>query len=175
MAPQKGSKHALGNDGGRPIERDREKIAKELIEWAQLPDSINLNGFCCTRFPPLAPSKLSQYRDESDMFREAFETAKSYLGERRERMLNEERLHVKAYDMNSSVYDYFLKEERTEEKKKDFEQKIALIREEIKLKQDNGAVPEDLVNNLTSLMGQLAKLQVRNKPEISNKAEAKSV
>lgn len=97
---------------GRPKEHDREKLAKELIEWALLPDSINLNGFCCTRKPPIAPSKITLFRNESPIFREAYETAKAFLADRREKMLNNETLHVKAYDLNATTYDYFLKEER---------------------------------------------------------------
>lgn len=112
MAPKKGNKHALGNDGGRPIVHDRERLAQELIEWAKLPNSINLNGFCCTRNPPLSPIKLSLFRDENKEFREAFQIAKAFLAERRERMLSEETLHVKAYDINATVYDQFLREEK---------------------------------------------------------------
>lgn len=113
MAFPKGHKYAVGNpNSGRPQVHDREKLAKELIEWALLPDSINLNGFCCTRNPPIAPSKITLFRNESDIFREAYETAKAFLADRREKMLNAETLHVKAYDLNATTYDYFLKEER---------------------------------------------------------------
>lgn len=112
----KGNKYAVGNpNSGRPQVHDREKLAKELIEWAQLPDSINLNGFCCTRKPPIAPSKIILFRNESNVFREAYETAKAFLAERREKMLNAETLHVKAYDLNATVYDEFLKEEKRQQ------------------------------------------------------------
>lgn len=100
---------------GRPKTHEREKLAKELIEWAQLPDSINLNGFCCTRKPPLSPSMITVFRNESIEFQQAYETAKAFLADRREKMLNNETLHVKAYDLNATTYDYFLKEERKEQ------------------------------------------------------------
>lgn len=109
---------------GRPIERDRKKIAKELLEWAKLSDSINLCKFCCTRDPPLAPSKLCHYAKEDENFRQTYETAKSYLGARREYLLTNNQLHVKAYDINSSTYDYFLKEERREDAKYNSDLKV---------------------------------------------------
>lgn len=102
--------------GGRPRIHDREQIAKELIEWAEDSESINLNKFCCTRKPPLAPSMITNWARECDNFQRAYETAKAFLGARREEMLTENKLHVKAYDLNANTYDYFLKEERRAEK-----------------------------------------------------------
>ena len=93
---------------GRPREHDREQIAKDMIEWAKLPDSINLCGFCCSREPPMPPSKITQWAKECDEFRKAYETSKAFLGNRREHLLNAELLHVKAYDLNAKTYDAFL-------------------------------------------------------------------
>jgi hypothetical protein len=97
---------------GRPREYDREKIAKDLIEWAKKPDSINLNKFCCSQQPPLNPRRLTEFAGEHDYFLEAYETAKSYLAARREEKLTSNQLHVKAYDLNATTYDYFLKQEK---------------------------------------------------------------
>lgn len=36
---------------GRPRERDRKELAKKLLEWCKLPDSINLNGYCISIDP----------------------------------------------------------------------------------------------------------------------------
>ena len=99
---------------GRPRIHDRDEIATQLIEWAQLPDSINLNGFCCSREPPMPPSKITQWAKECDNFRQAYESAKAFIGQRREIMLSQELLHVKAYDLNATTYDHFMKEERKE-------------------------------------------------------------
>jgi hypothetical protein len=99
---------------GRPRIHDRDQIASDLIEWAKLADSINLNGFCCTRDPPIQPSKLTQWRDEDEYFRKAYEIAKSFIASRREILLNGGKLHVKAYDLNATTYDHFLKEDRRE-------------------------------------------------------------
>ena len=159
---------------GRPKEHDREKLAKELIEWALLPDSINLNGFCCTRKPPIAPSKITLFRNESPIFREAYETAKAFLADRREKMLNNETLHVKAYDLNATTYDYFLKEEKYEEKEQDLKNKLKQLEYEIKLKQDNGSVTEEAMKNLASVMDQLNKLQVRRSEESNRNTTNKS-
>jgi hypothetical protein len=102
--------------GGRPRIHDRDQIALDMIEWAKLPDSINLNKFCCTREPPLAPSMITNWARECERFKRAYETAKAFLGARREEWLAEERLHVKAYDLNANTYDHFLKDERRAEK-----------------------------------------------------------
>lgn len=102
---------------GRPREHNREKIAEDLIEWAKLDGSINFNKFCCTREPPIAPSKLTHWAAECEEFRQALETARAFIGARREEMLTQGTLHVKAYDLNANTYDYFLKMERREQAK----------------------------------------------------------
>jgi len=101
------------NVGGRPRIHDRDKIASDLVEWAKLPDSINLNKFCAINC--IAPPKITQYARECEQFRAAYEEAKAHLGYRREQLLNENKLHVKAYDLNANTYDYFLKQERREQ------------------------------------------------------------
>ncbi len=99
---------------GRPP-RDLIKLANDLIKWSLLHDSINLNGFCGQQ--NLAPSVFSRYARENEDFCLAYEEAKANLADRREKMLNAEMLHVKAYDLNACVYDHFLKEERREQAK----------------------------------------------------------
>lgn len=95
---------------GRPREYDREALAASLIEWAKQPDSINLNKFCALNGIP--PSYLTAWAKDSVDFSEAYEYAKCFLGFRREEMLSSEMLHVKAYDLNATTYDYFLAEEK---------------------------------------------------------------
>lgn len=108
---------------GRPRVHDRDQLAAELIEWAKQEDSLNLNGFCCSRDPPIAPSKLTIWSRECPNFCKAYETAKAFIGYRRELKLSKNELHVKAYDLNAAVYDYFLKEERMAQTK--FEAEIS--------------------------------------------------
>ncbi len=98
---------------GRLPEYDREQAAEDLLEWSQLESSLNLNGFCA--YYKVPPSYVSRWAKENEIFRQAYELAKARLGERRERLLSQDLLHVKAYDLNANVYDPFLKEERREQ------------------------------------------------------------
>lgn len=148
---------------GRPREHDRDQIAIDLIEWAKLPDSINLNGFCCSREPPLSPSKIGDWARECDKFRGAYLAAKAFLGNRREKLLSENKLHTKAYDLNASVYDLFLKEERIEQSQREISMK----------KEESHAFDKSSLEQLAALMNQFqsnTQLSASNNPEsnISN-------
>lgn len=112
MAAPKGNQYALGNEGGRPRIHDREDIARQLIEWARDENSMNLNKFCCTREPPLDPNQILTWSHEDKEFRRAYDIAKGFLAARREERLNNELLHVKAYDLNATVYDQFIKKDK---------------------------------------------------------------
>lgn len=128
----RGNKNALGNEGGRPREHDRQQIAKDLLEWAKLETSLNLNGFCAKQL--IAPQKISQFALEDDMFRESLQLTKSILAERRERNLVTGILHNKAYEANLTVYDHFIKEDRREEKEFD-----------ASIKKDESKTPSEIV------------------------------
>lgn len=98
---------------GRPREHDRDQMAEDLIEWAKLDDSINLNAFCAMKEIP--PSNITIWANQCNEFRKAYELAKTYLGVRRELKLTKNELHVKAYDLNAATYDYFLKQEKRDQ------------------------------------------------------------
>ena len=100
---------------GRPREHNREQIAIDIIEWAKKDDSINVNKFCAYYDPPFPCRKLSEWSKECNHFRESYETAKNFLAFRREEWLNNENLHVKAYDLTAAAYDFVIKEERQEQ------------------------------------------------------------
>lgn len=134
---------------GRPREHDREKIGQELIEWAKQPNSINLNKFCCTRDPPLWPCQLSIWADECPIFRKSYETAKAFLGWRREEWLSAETLHVKAYDLNAATYDYFLKKEKRDQQV--FEAKLN--------SEEHASISADDVKRFEAIMGAMNSLQ----------------
>lgn len=138
-----------GNPHGRPREHNREQIAYDMIEWARKPDSINLNKFCALYDPPIPPSKITHWAKEEDYFRQAYESAKAFLGFRREEMLNENTLHVKAYDLNAATYDHFLKEERRQQA----EYEMALK------SQSDMAVDDKIVESFEKTMKQLERLQ----------------
>jgi hypothetical protein len=112
--PPKGNQYALGNAGGRPQEYDRVKIAHDLIEWAKKPDSLNLNKFCAYNDPIISPHAMLRWCREDPEFRTAYDKAKTFLGFRREEMLNSGELHVKAFDLNATVYDAFNRAEKIE-------------------------------------------------------------
>ncbi len=101
--------------GGRPREYDIKKIGEDLVNWSKKPDSINFNKFCCTYEPMIPPTYLLRWAKVDEEFCIAYEKAKSSLGARREEMLNSENFHVKAYDLNATVYDEFLKSEKRQQ------------------------------------------------------------
>lgn len=140
----------------RPREHDRDKIAKELLEWAEEETSLNLNKFCALN--KLPPSKLSEFAKEDKLFRESYELAKSHLACRREEYLTDGMLHVKAYDLSVAAYDYFVKEERRDQAQ--FEVGIK--------KQNDVNVTEDIKAMFNDTMNQLSSLQSERKIVESN-------
>jgi hypothetical protein len=144
-----GNTLGVNSGGGRPRSHDREKLMAELIEWAQLDDSINLNKFCCTRKPPISPCTLPEYANEDPVFDKAYKTAKAFIGMRREEKLTNGQLHVKAYDLNATVYDYYLKLERREQAK--FESELA--------KSDSKPVNDSTLLAIGGLMDMITKAQ----------------
>ena len=113
------------NTVGRPREHDRKEIAEKLVTWAKLDNSLNLCAFCCLNEIP--PSRLAVWARECNQFCIAYELSKSFIAVRREQKLSSGELHVKAYDLNASTYDYFLKEEKREEKSFDAELKKGIL------------------------------------------------
>jgi hypothetical protein len=147
---------------GRLREHDRDQIALDMIEWAQKEDSLNLNGFCAEQL--IAPSKISNWAKEEPFFRQAYEITKAILAERRERRLAEDKLHVKAFDLNASVYDHFLKETRME---------IAKFEAMLKIENLDSQSPE-VLEKFTMLMAQM-KANQEAKSDLTNiNAETKS-
>lgn len=149
-------------DFGRPREHDRKQIAIDIVEWAKQPDSINLCKFCAYYEPIIPPSKLSIWSKEDDDFRKAYECAKLFLGMRREEWLNQERLHVKAYDLNAETYDYFLKEERREKSK--FENDLS--------KESQSKATDKQISQIDAIMSMMSKAQSLNASR--NNAESNS-
>jgi hypothetical protein len=168
------------NPGGRPREHNREQIAIELIEWAKQPDSINLNKFCCTREPPMVPSQISIWASECKEFLKAYESAKAFIGARREEKLSRNELHTKAYDLNACTYDFFLKEEKRKqaqfESNIDLEKDIKKMEHAAKLAKDSDTgIPKDVVDKFEEFMSALKKSQSERKIDnINNKAQDKS-
>jgi len=141
--------------GGRPRLHDREEIALDMIQWAKKDDSINLCGYCAEN--ELAPTLLINWSNEKTLegkrFRLAYDLVKSMIGKRREELLTNNKLHVKAYDLNAKTYDKFLKEERMEE-----------IETEIRLKVASQVSPnESNLNNEPQLIAALQEIELLKK------------
>lgn len=147
---------------GRLREHDRNQIALDMVEWAQKDDSLNLNGFCALKL--IAPSKISQWAREEEFFRLSFEITKSILAERREKRLSEDKLHVKAYDLNACNYDHFLKESKME---------MAKFEAMLKIENLDSQSPE-VLEKFTMLMAQMKANQEAKSDLTSNNAEIKS-
>jgi hypothetical protein len=139
-APKGHPPYNKNGEGGRPG-RNIDKLADELIEWAQLDTSTNLNGFCCSRKPPIAPTTTCEYAITHKRFGEAMKIAKCFLAERREQKLSEGKLHQKAYDLNAAVYDYYHKQEKRDQMK---------FESDLKVEQNAAYTPsqETLINNV---------------------------
>ena len=125
---------------------NKEELGIKLLEWAKLPESVNLNEYC--GIIGVSPPQIYVFAKQSPFFKECLHLAKSYLAVHREERLSVGLLHTKAYDVNASNYDYFLKEHNREEKT--FEQELGM-------KKDGASEVE--VSRFNDLMDQLRKLQ----------------
>lgn len=105
-----GNKNAVGNKGGRPQEYDRVLIASKMIEWAKQDDSININKFCA--YNDIPSRTMLEWVDSDTEFSRAYDKVKTFLAFRREEKLNNGELHVKAFDLNATVYDRFTRHEK---------------------------------------------------------------
>jgi len=107
-----GNKHALGNDGGRPLEWTLEKI-KDLIsklnEWVAKEDSLVLMEFCCEN--KVTNRQLHYLVDNNEEFREALYFTKGQLAVKLGRRLNKRQdLHPAFYHRYIRYYDHLLHE-----------------------------------------------------------------
>lgn len=94
--------------GGRPREFDPEYLMQELIIWARLPDSLNINAFCHSVRPEIDPLYLKQLVNKDEEFSRVYRIVKTYLATRREEAVSEKVLHDTAYSRNLHHYDQFL-------------------------------------------------------------------
>lgn len=148
---------------GRPRTHDRLAIVQQMIEWAEKEDSINLCGFCANI--KLPPSLVLRWSKEDDEFGLSYEIVKARLGERREKMLSNDQLHVKAYDLNAKTYDPFLKEESRSH---------AEFESSLKAKEQTLVNEADIIRH-EALLNQISSLRSERKIEDNNnKAEQKS-
>src|SRR5271166_5965924 len=99
----------------RPREWDREALKDRLMLWAELPDSLNLNAFCCQPDILIDPTKLMLFVREDDSFRQVYNSAKAHIAVRREEANAQKELSNCAFAISHSVYDLITREEKREE------------------------------------------------------------
>jgi len=97
---------------GRPG-HDIDEMAIALLEWAKKPTSLNLCGFSAEHL--ISPRTVMHWAKTNEHFLRAYETVKGILGDRREQMLSEGKLHKSAYEKNTNTYDLYSKEESREQ------------------------------------------------------------
>lgn len=102
--------------GGRPRTWDYEFLTRELIDWAERPDSLNLNAFCTQRHIMISATTLIEIKDKCPELGEAYSYAKTHLATRREEANSEKLLSDQAYKCNLRVYDAINKQDWKEEK-----------------------------------------------------------
>lgn len=150
---------------GAPRKHNREQIALDLVEWAKLDDSINVNKFCAYYEPPFPVDNLSDWAKFDKAFRRSYDTAKTFIAFRREEWVSKGKLHVKPYDLAAPAYDKVIKREKRENAK--FESKI-------KQKEEN-KVPDIIVTKFDNLMSQISSVQSDLKTASNNnKTDRKS-
>jgi len=145
--------------GGRPQFPGKEQLFKDLIEWAKQPDSINLCAFCCSREPPLAPTLLIRWSKENEEFSRSYDAAKAFIGARREQLLNSNKLHVKAYDLNATTYDPFLRDERRAQA--EFEAELAKQKNDPATTQEISAALEAVLDQVSQLQSNSSKVDIK--------------
>ena len=127
MAPPK-AKLLEKRKGGRPRVYDENKIAQELIEWSKDDDSINIAGFCADR--GYHPNLIWRLEKESEDFSHAYTIVRMKLAERRERLLNGNRLNYGAWQRYQRGYDPFLAKDENEKDDKDAARKKGIAETE---------------------------------------------
>lgn len=115
MAAPKGNQYAKGNHNtGRPRKYDLEAEAKALKEWARQPDTYILRLFAAIRDYP-SQSTLHEFAEQSEVFSQAFEYARTIIGARREQKLIDKD-SPEPFRRYATVYDHDLKQHEIEMK-----------------------------------------------------------
>ena len=127
-------------DVGRPKETDLKQMAKELIEWSYLPDSLNLIGFSSPR--RMSVTKLPHYASIDNEFREALSLAKENISQNRFNAANAELMPSQFFTRCEGMYDPLY--HKYDRDNKTFESKLRKDEEGAKQSTYNITVPHDL-------------------------------
>jgi len=115
---------------GRPKEWDTDFLKREMLTWAKLPNSLNINAFCCSLDPEIDPEYLRQLVNKDPDFSRVYRIVKAYLCTRREQANSEKLLSDAAFKSALRHYDLFLKEDWKDEET--FKSGLKAIEEGIK-------------------------------------------
>ena len=115
---------------GRPEVWNKEEQAKLILEWSKKDDSINLMAFCNDQEFPA--EYLSRWAKDSETFCQALKVSKQRIAARREKMLNEGKLHNSAWQRCASLYDAQLHMHERAEKEFEHNLKMKQIEQEAK-------------------------------------------
>jgi len=100
---------------GRPSQYDIKAIAKELVEWAQHPDSLKMTMFASPRMLNL--QRFPEWARKDEDFAEAYTIAKQFLDINRFKAAASEVMPENWYSKNERIYDPLHDEHYREEKK----------------------------------------------------------
>lgn len=100
---------------GRPSQYDLKAIAKDLVEWAQNPDSLKFTMFAAPRHINL--QRFAEWAKKDDDFAEALSLAKQYLDINRFKAAAQEIMPETWYSKNERIYDPIHEDHFREEKK----------------------------------------------------------
>lgn len=127
MAPTKAQLLAK-RTAGRPRVYDSEKIAKELMEWANNEYSINIVQFCAEY--EYLPGLIWRLNLESEEFSRAYTIAKMKLAARRENLLNANLLNYGAWQRYQRDFDPFLDANETDRENKEAARRKNIVEDE---------------------------------------------
>jgi hypothetical protein len=128
MAAPKGNQYALGNNGGRPREWDRQEEAKALLEWASQEDALVLRKFAPLRGYP--PEYLWEWEQTDQEFSNAIKKARAMIGARREELLIQGKGNASPFHRYAALYDPQLKSHEKEMKQAEIDNKqYVLVKE----------------------------------------------
>ncbi len=125
---------------GRPPIHDPEYLMNELLIWARLPDSLNINAFCHSIRPEIDPDYLKALARKDEDFSRVFRIVKTYLANRREEANCEKILSDCAFNRNLHHYDQFLYDHSKDEQKYQSDLR----------KSEEGAKPQQVIIKVTN-------------------------
>jgi len=129
---------------GRPSKYDLKQIARDLVEWAQHPDSLKFTMFSAPRHINL--QRFPEWARKDDDFAEALAIAKQYLDINRFKAAAMEQMPENWYSKNERIYDPLHDDHYRSEKK--YESDLRKQEEGNKQTHITLTVPHDLAAGL---------------------------